>query len=338
MSSPTEIPSTNQPDRPRAAPTISVVIPTRNRAEHVLECTNRILKTDGFLELVVVDQSDDGSTESALSGIADSRLKYVRTATRGATNARNVGIVSSRGDVVAFTDDDCRVADDWVSRIASIFANDAEAAVVCGRVKVPKELQSQGWAAEFEPAEREWRGRFPRPGGDWGITANMAVRRDVLTRVGFFDPFLGPGAPLLCGEEPDLLFRVLRSGLKVVNAAEVQVDHLGIRSPGAQTRDLMRSYSAGTAAAFLKHVRLGDRRALRLYLRFMIEAVWRVVRSAFTGERPAGFHFMIAAFRGSLLSLRFRVDPRHGIYVASGDAMPVEPVLGATRPPTGASS
>jgi len=56
-----------------------------------------------------------------------------------------------------------------------------------------------------------------------GITANLSLRRSVIERVGKFDPLLGACAPLSSGGEPDMLFRVLRAGHKVVNASEVQV-------------------------------------------------------------------------------------------------------------------
>src|SRR3990172_2030184 len=220
-----------------ASPTISVVVPTRNRPDHAVACATTLLRAPplrgagGFLALVVTAQSDRAETQAALERLGDPRLRHVRSPLRGATNGRNAGIAASRGSVLAFTDDDCRVASDWAASIASIFRTDPEAAVVCGRVRVPEEIRRRGFAMGFEPCVREWKGRFPPPDRDWGITANLAARRDVLERVGWFDPVLGPGAPLLCGEEPDLLFRVLKAGYKVVNASEVVVDHLRAPAP-----------------------------------------------------------------------------------------------------------
>ena len=120
----------------RARPSVSVVVPTRNRPDHALACVQDLLRCDGFLEIIVVDQSDSDATEVALAGLSDPRARCVRSHLRGATNGRNVGIELSRGDVIAFTDDDCRVALDWVTRIADIFEKDADAAIVCGRVVV----------------------------------------------------------------------------------------------------------------------------------------------------------------------------------------------------------
>jgi GT2 family glycosyltransferase len=216
--------------------------------------------------------------------------------------------------VVAFTDDDCRVDAHWVASIVRIFRSDPETAVVCGRVTVPEELTRQGFAVGFEPVVREWQHRFPAPGTDWGITANFAVRRAVFDQVGVFDPMLGPGAPLLCGEEPDILFRVLRVGLKVINASEVHVEHLGIRAHGEEARALFDTYGAGTAAALIKHVRLGDLQGTTLYARWLAKSGTRVLKSVLTGTRPTGARFLKAFVTGSIASWRFGIDPKRRIY------------------------
>src|SRR5258706_11781700 len=126
-------------------PRVSIVIPPRNRAADATACVRSILSRDGFAELIVVDQSDDRSTELAMAALPDPRLRYVSSTLRGATNGRNVGIEASSSEIVAFTDDDCRVAPDWAASIGRIFATDREAAVVCGRVRVPEELAKNGY-------------------------------------------------------------------------------------------------------------------------------------------------------------------------------------------------
>jgi glycosyltransferase involved in cell wall biosynthesis len=295
--------------------TVSVVVPTRNRAVHAEACAKSILATDGFVDVIFVDQSDDGSTKDALSRIDDPRLRYVGTETRGVTKGRNLGMSLSQSDIVAFTDDDCRVAPDWIRRTVDIFAADPEVAVVCGRVCVPEEIQHLGYAEGFEPREREWQGRFPPLGSDWGITANFSIRCSVLDRVGVFDPLLGAGAPLRSGGEPDFLFRVLRAGFKVINAREVVVDHYGIRKPGAEFKKLIMGYSAGTAAAMFKHVRLGDAAGTRVYLQFLGSTLKRVSGNVLTGRRPTGANYLVAFMSGTLASWRFGIDRVRRQYV-----------------------
>jgi GT2 family glycosyltransferase len=299
----------------RAQPEVSVVVPTRNRPESAVDCARSLLRCQGLEEVVFVDQSDAPATETGLTALGDTRIRCIRSALRGAANARNVGIDSTRGRIIAFTDDDCRVSQDWLQQIARIFETDTEVAIVCGRVRVPPELRARGFAIEFESPVREYHHRYPPAGDNWGITANMAARREVFDRLGQFDPCLGAGAPLLAGEEPDLIFRVLKAGLKVVNANEVEVEHLGIRAPGLESSLLWRAYGVGTASAFFKHVRLGDVDAARLYVVHAGQVGIKVARNAIQGHRPTGLKYLLAFLRGTLSSLSFRIDPERRHYV-----------------------
>src|SRR5581483_3762558 len=188
-----------------AALRVSVVVPTRDRAMAAIDCVRCILATSGFLELIVIDQSGDDQTELGLAAIGDDRLRYVRSPTRGVTRGRNAGIELARGEIIAFTDDDCRVSADWAGRIREIFEARPDVAVVSGRVRVPEEVQRMGYTEGFEPRTREWHHRFPPLGRDWGITANLSIRRSTLATIGLFDPILGSGAPLRSGGEPDFL-------------------------------------------------------------------------------------------------------------------------------------
>jgi len=309
----------SSPDSSRAPgaalrPTISVCVPTRNRPAHITACVQTILATDGFLELIVVDQSDDDGTERAIAAIQDRRLHYIRTSTRGVTSGRNIGIEESRGSIVAFTDDDCRVKADWAVRLSEAFQADETVGVVCGRVQVPVELLGTGWAESFQPRQREWRKRFP-PIGQWGITANLALRKVVAERVGPFDPMLGAGAPLRSGGEPDFLFRVIRAGYKVINADEVVVDHLGIRKPGAESTRLIRGYGVGTAAAFMKHARLGDPMGAVIYLRFVGSTAARVCGNVLRRGRPVGSGFLLALLGGAFTSFKYGISRDRGVYI-----------------------
>lgn len=297
-------------------PNISIVIPTRNRPADIAECIHSVLRACDFAELIVVDQSDDRATEQAVATLSDPRLRYLRSALRGATNGRNAGIEASRGEVIAFTDDDCRVSQDWAASIARIFAADREAAVVCGRVVVPEELAKKGYAASFEPEVREWQGRYPSPGHDWGITANLAARRDVFARIGSFDGLLGPGAPLLCGEETDFLFRVLKAGLKVVNAREVLVEHLGVRAHGAESTRILRIYAAGAGAATFKHVRLADVDGIVMYIRHLWGCLRLILINVVHFHRPVGIGFTLAFLSGAVTSFKFRIDRKSRLYIS----------------------
>jgi glycosyltransferase involved in cell wall biosynthesis len=296
-------------------PRVSAVVPTRNRPDHAAPCAGSILANAGDdFELVVVDQSDDDATERALAVYAgDHRFRYVRSTKRGASAARNTGVEQTTAPIIAFTDDDCRVPTDWLRQICTLFDREPEAALVFGRVSIPVELQGKGFAAEFEPHQRVYFGRLPPAHVSWGLGANMSARRSLFDRLGTFDPYLGPGAPFLAGEECDLLIRALNAGYKVVNAAEIAVLHLGVRE-GDDAAKLMRGYGKSMGATMAKHVRLGTRHSNTLLLAWFTHFARRGILNAVRGNRPTGLGLVGGMLSGAWLSLRQPIDRARGIY------------------------
>jgi len=294
---------------------ISAVVPTRNRPDHAAPCAHSILENAGDeFELLMVDQSDGDATERALVAYtSDRRFRYVRTATRGASAARNVGVEQSTAPIIAFTDDDCRVSRDWIQQITTLFEREPDAAIVFGRVSIPKELTGKGFAADFEPHEREYHNRFPPAHVAWGIGANMIVRRSLFERLGTFDPLLGPGAPFRAGEECDLAIRAIAAGYKIVNAAEVSVLHLGVRE-GDEASKLMRGYGRAMGATFAKHVRLGTPESKALVLSWLAHFGGQGLRNAVSGRRPTGLGLVGGMLAGAYRSLSQPIDRARGIY------------------------
>ena len=91
------------------APTVSVVIPTFNRAENVMRAVNSALgQTERSVEVIVVD---DGSTDDTPAKFAKppERVRYIRKANGGASSARNAGLRAAHGEWVALLDSD----DEW---------------------------------------------------------------------------------------------------------------------------------------------------------------------------------------------------------------------------------
>jgi glycosyltransferase involved in cell wall biosynthesis len=293
---------------------VSVTVPTRGRAEHVRECIASILACTGpSFEVIVVDQSDDRLTEEALAGLlGDSRLRYVRTRTRGVCAARNVGIAESRGDILVCTDDDCRAEPNWLERIADTFDQRPEAAVLCGRVFVSDELSRKGYAVSYPAEMGELTFESMRQGG-FPLTANLALRRNTVEQVGLFDEALGSGGPLRSGGEPDFLLRVLRCGLRMFDLPEAQVTHLGIRT-GRAGEALMHKYLFGTGAAMAKHARLGDPRGLDLLTTYVRFFSGQAARNLLHTGWPTGAGRVAALVAGALSSLRFRVDAKSRLY------------------------
>jgi glycosyltransferase involved in cell wall biosynthesis len=91
------------------SPLISVVLPTRNRAELLRRSVRSVLaQTFTDLELIVVDDGSSDHTPAVLASFHDDRLRVIRRdeLRSSAAAARNAAIRASRGALLAFQDDD----------------------------------------------------------------------------------------------------------------------------------------------------------------------------------------------------------------------------------------
>lgn len=91
-------------------PLVSVVIPTYNRRDLIMRSVDSVLnQTYSNLELIIVDDGSTDGTLELLSEVEDDRLRIVKQNHGGACAARNKGIDSARGSLIAFQDSD----DEW---------------------------------------------------------------------------------------------------------------------------------------------------------------------------------------------------------------------------------
>jgi glycosyltransferase involved in cell wall biosynthesis len=110
---------------------ISVVIPTLDRPGPLTACLAAL--EPGFppdAETIVV--ADGGSHELdpvVAPFVAPLRLRLLQTANGGPAAARNRGLAVARGEIVAFTDDDCRPQPGWLAALASGVATSPPRAV-----------------------------------------------------------------------------------------------------------------------------------------------------------------------------------------------------------------
>lgn len=93
-------------------PTVSVIIPTYNRAHLVGRAIRSVLnQTYQDFEVIVVDDGSTDNTEEVVKSFNDSRIRYVRhEQNRGGAAARNTGIKMAQGEYIAFQDSD----DEWL--------------------------------------------------------------------------------------------------------------------------------------------------------------------------------------------------------------------------------
>ena len=119
-------------------PFIDVVVPTFNRAgmlERVIQSLAAQSYPLGSYRIIAVDDGSVDETWSVLQETAKrhSNLRVCRIAHAGSYAARNRGWQEGRGDIVAFTDDDCVADRDWLTAIAGAFTAHPEALGVQGK-------------------------------------------------------------------------------------------------------------------------------------------------------------------------------------------------------------
>jgi len=244
---------------------LSLVICTRNRRDQLrraLDAVARVRATCPW-ELVVVDNgSTDGTSETINQYLAreDLQVRTVQEATPGLGRARNAGLKLARGRVVAFTDDDCYPAENYVDAMVRVF-EDPPIAFAGGRILLfdpadfPITIQTRQDRVEIPPNS------FIPAGLIQG--ANFAVRREVLLAVDGFDPRFGAGTPFAC-EDVDVLARLSAAGYSGAYDPRPLVYHHHGRQAPAQVEALSRTYDIGRGAYYAKC--LCDKRLRNTYL------------------------------------------------------------------------
>lgn len=89
-------------------PSFSIIMPTKNRPHVILRSIESVLSQsyDKWELIIVDDSSTDGTYEALLNLVSDPRVRIVRSDGNGVSAARNCGIRESKGEVVAYLDDD----------------------------------------------------------------------------------------------------------------------------------------------------------------------------------------------------------------------------------------
>jgi glycosyltransferase involved in cell wall biosynthesis len=216
---------------PAHHPLVSVVICTRNRAELLKEALGSVLMCDyANFEVIVVDNaSDDDSTLRYVDGLADPRVRAISEPVPGLSGARNAGIKSARGELIAFTDDDVVVDKMWLLWFDMAMRSEPEVGCVTGLVPSGELRTPTQWMFEKQvhwsnltrerfhiSAPPAGNRLFPFQVGVYGAGANFAMPRSVLLELGGFDEGLGIGSPAGGGEDIDMFVRVLLDGRPLI--------------------------------------------------------------------------------------------------------------------------
>ena len=216
---------------------VSVIICTHNRFDVLPNALESILKqeTGGVrYEVIVVDNNSTDQTRQVIESFIARRqgnMRYVFEGKPGLSHARNAGIANALAPIIAFFDDDERVAPDWVANIKQSFDEHAEIDFVGGKI-LPR------WTAEppaWLTSQLHW---APVALTDYGDTpfysntenpvcligGNLGIRRAAFDLIGLFDPELQRMKGNIGSEDHELLLRLWRAGKQGMYVPKVMVE------------------------------------------------------------------------------------------------------------------
>ncbi|MDQ6914574.1 MAG: glycosyltransferase [Actinomycetota bacterium] len=197
-------------------PSVSVIVPAYNSAATIDACALSLLdlRYPGDLELRVVDNDSTDGTWHALRPYGH-RIVVLRERTRGPGAARNAGLASATGEVVAFTDADCVVNRDWVTQLVAPL-EDPAVGIAGGTILTTEpanDVQCFGEAIHDHRIAIE----VYRP--PYAITMSWASRAAVLRELGGFDE------RFLRGQDVELSYRMVQAGYRLTFVAGALVRH-----------------------------------------------------------------------------------------------------------------
>jgi GT2 family glycosyltransferase len=229
----------------RRHPKVSVVVASYNGDRTLKTCLESLLRLNyPDYEVILVD---DGSTDTT-SQIAFlyPQVRYIRLErNEGLSAARNAGIAAAAGEIVAFTDSDCRADEDWLYYLVGDLLSSNFVAVGGPNLLPPEDspvaaavMASPGGPAHVMLTDRQ---AEHIPG------CNMAFLRWALAEVGGFDPIFR-----LAGDDVDLCWRLQQAGYKIGLSPAAFVWHYRRRTVRAYLRQ-QHGYGEAEALLVRKH-------------------------------------------------------------------------------------
>jgi len=249
---------------------ISIVIPTLNEEINLGVCLTCI--HEGLIQPVEVIVADALSADHTREIAVQHGARVVDNPLRHAAGGRNAGIAVAKGELIVFTDADCRPRPDWLLRIVQAFEQDPALQGVGGpMVSLPPRTAVEAfWARTFLvdimpfPSEscliagRVFRGAF--------LTANCAYQRRLLNELGGFSDWFGNHA-----EDIDLFWRAIDSGARLRYLADAVVDHPFSHSHrGMMSKNFRNGVSSSKLQKRYGHLINFDSYPYRLFIRSLL--------------------------------------------------------------------
>jgi GT2 family glycosyltransferase len=206
----------------------SIIIPTYNRPKQLMDCLNGIAEMryphDQY-EIIVVDDGSDISID--ISDVQSStNVTLLRQINKGPAAARNLGAECARGRFLAFIDDDCAPAPDWLSMLSE-FLNKEPECLVGGYVENILTNNSYASASQLIIEMAYDYFQTSHNNNMFFSSNNMALSKELFCSLGGFNP------AFRTSEDRDLCDRWIMTGYRlryVPGAIIYHAHHLELHS------------------------------------------------------------------------------------------------------------
>lgn len=200
------------------SPRISVVIPNFNGERTIRSCLEAVFASiyKDFEVVVVDDFSADGSVR-IIERFPCSLVRFDRHS--GAARARNVGALHSKGDVLFFTDADCLLMNDTLSRVNTLYETDGCADITGGTYTLRP--HDKGFLSVYQSVYINYAETKNPDGPDYVASHAMAIRADLFRETGGFrEDFM----PII--EDVEFSHRVRHMGHTLRISPQILVRHV----------------------------------------------------------------------------------------------------------------
>ncbi len=199
----------------------SIIIPVKEINDYIKDFTPRILnQTYKNFEIIILPN------EMPKEKFSMKKTRVVASGNVGPAQKRDLGARISKGEILAFIDDDAYPQDSWLEKTIPHFQN-KEIAGVGGPQLTPKESNEfqilsgevlSSWMVSGDQSHRYHEGNKKSEYYDMP-SCNLFIRKNIFNKLGGFDTSFWPG------EDTKLCLDIKKSGKKMIYDPEIKVYH-----------------------------------------------------------------------------------------------------------------
>lgn len=300
---------------------VTVVIVCYNEERNIGVCLGALLRQGGggLYKILVVDGCSTDKTPEIIKQYAaeNPAISLLVNPDRCVSSGRNIGWKNAKTSLVAYTDADCVVPDDWLKKLLNAYNDNKQkesSMVAIGGANVPPDdsrfyralkvflssrFGNRGSLQTVIPAKSIWVDHIP--------TLNIMYERSCLESAGGFDEGFGNK-----GEDEDLNFRLRKQGKKILYYYGNLVVH--------RQRSNVRSWASNMYYyGFARTLLMRKHRELRRLRDCMPLMAVFFVFSAFLAPLNYFFILPLACYLSFFILLSLYLAARHGKIALAGD-------------------